>query len=832
MREKSSFKKFILVLIACFSMLYFPINSFAAKSEVELSEEETAWLNECGKIRVGYVQDYMPFCEKDEYGNVNGVITDLFDVLFSKLGYKDIQIEYVAYRGFAEMSEGLIAGDVDATFPVIGEEKYLTKIGIAGTKEIVEVPMYVAYVGNYTDDIYNVIALNSRPVDKITQDYPDSVIYNVGSSEECLDALLDKKASCTVMASYRLRALTNYSKYRNINMMPFGTSMIYSIGVNLDDDILLSILNKAIDGSNKAVFTGAIFRYIEAGRTYTFSEFVIDNAVVIFIIVGTFFAIILVIVGLYANSINKANKRYREQTRITSALSRMYFAEYYLDLRNAQFRELVKPEMSGSVFLEEMNLNDAIETFISNAVSPSSADKMRDFLDIIELENKLKYSQSISVDYEDSKGKWCRASWVVVSREENGKVISLLFALSDVDEVVRKEREHEKELADALEQAKTANKAKSEFLSRMSHDIRTPLNGIIGILEINEKHCDDVEFTSINRRKARIAAEYLLSLINDVLDMSKLETDTVELLYEPVNIFKVCEEAITICNIRATENAVVLKHDNGANLTIPHVYGSSMHLRRLLINVLNNGVKYNKPGGELSCRSYIVDQDEDHVTYRFIISDTGIGMSEEFVKHIFEPYIQEKDDARSRYQGSGMGMAIVKKLVDKMKGTIEIESEPDVGTKVYITLPFEINHNADKLQELSGSKKNIKGMRILLVEDNELNREIAKYILEDAGAIVTTAENGQIACDIYEKHRAGSFDAILMDVLMPVMNGYEATKTIRKSNKKDSDTIPVIAMTANAFAEDVINAKKAGMNEHMAKPLDIDKLLQLLAEYR
>lgn len=427
-----------------------------------------------------------------------------------------------------------------------------------------------------------------------------------------------------------------------------------------------------------------------------------------------------------------------------------------------------------------------------------------------------------------------------LSHEEDG-ILRIHGVHQDISRTIRfeKDRLAETRLAEAvaekeaaLEKAKRASQAKTEFLSRMSHDIRTPLNGIIGLLEINDKHGEDTALCAENRKKARIAADHLLSLINDVLDMSKLEDDNIELASEPINIIKIITETITICGIKAKENAITLIHDNGVRILYPNVYGSELHLKQIFVNILNNCVKYNKPNGTIYCNASIIESDDVNVTYRFEIEDTGIGMSPEYLRHIFEPFTQEKQDARSRYQGTGMGMAITKKLVEKMNGKIHVESTPGVGTKFTIELPFVIDHESSSENQVKDDEiKSIAGMNILIAEDNELNMEILDCILSDLGAHITKAENGKIAYDIFCEKPAGSFDAILMDVMMPVLDGYEATQKIRTSDKNDAQTIPIIAVTANAFAEDLQKAKKAGMNDHISKPIRTESLIKMLSNY-
>lgn len=385
-----------------------------------------------------------------------------------------------------------------------------------------------------------------------------------------------------------------------------------------------------------------------------------------------------------------------------------------------------------------------------------------------------------------------------------------------------------------LESERKASAAKTAFLSRMSHDIRTPLNGIIGMLDINEKHPNDRKLIMENRKKARVAANHLLSLINDILELNRLGDDNVVLCEEVFNIEKLIQETRTIIWMKAQEDGItmVLEGDY-ENLKEPYVMGSPLHIQQIFINIITNAIKYNKPGGSVYCHLKEVLCDENHVTYQVVSRDTGIGMRPEFLKTIFQPFTQETQDARSVYQGTGLGMSIVKNLVDRMGGTIEIESEPGVGTVVSVSLTFKIAKKPNQLQEAKVETKDLDltGVHVLLAEDNELNREIARFILQDEKMIVTETENGEQAVKQFCEASEGTFDVILMDVMMPVMDGLEATRKIRQLQRTDASSIPIFAMTANAFAEDRKLAKEAGMNEHLSKPLDAKLLVEKIWEY-
>ena len=392
-----------------------------------------------------------------------------------------------------------------------------------------------------------------------------------------------------------------------------------------------------------------------------------------------------------------------------------------------------------------------------------------------------------------------------------------------------KDEKYKAELLSAAKKAEAANEAKTEFLQRMSHDIRTPINGICGMVNMADHYADDMEKQTEYRTKVKEASNLLLELVNDVLDMSKLESGEVVLEESPFNLSKISEEVLVVIEQIAAEQNIRIVWEK-KEIIHRDLIGSPMYVKRVMMNILSNAVKYNRENGHiyLSCRE-IPSEQPGMTTMEFVCRDTGIGMTEEFQKHIFEPFAQEYTGSRTKFVGTGLGMAIARKLVEKMGGTITFESEKGVGTTFVIRVPFKIDPDADKREEQKDvSEKSIKGLHILLAEDNELNMEIAEFMLQNEGADVTKAWNGQEAVELFRKSEPGEFDVILMDIMMPVMNGYEATKMIRSLDREDAKKIPIIAMTANAFTEDRIKAKAAGMDEHVAKPVDVELLIKVI----
>lgn len=384
------------------------------------------------------------------------------------------------------------------------------------------------------------------------------------------------------------------------------------------------------------------------------------------------------------------------------------------------------------------------------------------------------------------------------------------------------------------QKANTANAAKTAFLTRMSHDIRTPLNGILGLIEIEELKDGDIQAARESRAKARVAANHLLSLINDILEMGKIEDRKLTLEHASFNLKELCDDTLVLCKLRASDNGITMQDNSLPYATGPYMIGSPTHIRQIMINLLDNSIKYNKRGGSVTFCSKTKPLDDGRALFCFSVSDTGIGMTPEFLKHIYEPFAQEGDDARSKFQGTGMGMPIVKSLIELMGGTIEISSKVGVGSTFNVQIPLDIDKNPQAREDASrqANSCSLAGMNVLLAEDNELNAEIARTLLESEGIVVTRAADGNETVDLYVGRPAGSFDAILMDIMMPGMDGYEATRAIRLSEKADAADIPIIALTANAFAEDAKAAHDAGMNAHLSKPIDFNKLKNILARIK
>ena len=392
-----------------------------------------------------------------------------------------------------------------------------------------------------------------------------------------------------------------------------------------------------------------------------------------------------------------------------------------------------------------------------------------------------------------------------------------------------KDEKYKTELLIAAKKAEAANEAKTEFLQRMSHDIRTPINGICGMVNMADHYADDMEKQTEYRTKVKEASNLLLELVNDVLDMSKLESGEIVLEEIPFNLSSISREVFVVIEQMAAEQNIRIMWEK-KEITHRDFIGSPGYVKRVMMNILSNAVKYNRENGQIYISCMEIPSEQPEITMmEFVCRDTGIGMTEEFQKCVFEPFAQEHTGSRTKFAGTGLGMPIAKNLVEKMGGTITFESKEGAGTTFVIRVPFRIDTDRESSVEMGEkAEDSIRGLHILLAEDNELNMEIAEFMLQNEGADVSKAWNGQEAVEVFKKSEPGEFDVILMDIMMPVMNGYDATKMIRSLDREDAKAIPVIAMTANAFTEDRIRAKEAGMDEHVAKPVNVELLIKVI----
>ena len=531
------------------------------------------------------------------------------------------------------------------------------------------------------------------------------------------------------------------------------------------------------------------------------------------------------------NQLKQALDEARLSNEIISAIAKSYCSIYRIDVQKDFFEEISNDSEIHKLTGNRGSASEKLYQLCDTMVASEYRSLIRPFLDVSTLSARLKTEEYISTEYRMCDGSWHRMLFTVKKRDESGNVTHVLCTVRSISDSKRREED----LNFAAEAAKREAEMKTRFLATMSHDIRTPLNGIIGMVNMGNQYADDPQMQQKIREKVMESLKYLVSLVNDVLDMNKLQSGDLKDQQLLFDLTEVLQELNQIYDERAAKKGIRYEID-WKNGTYSHstLVGNPVYLGRILSNIMDNAIKFSQSGSVLTLGVKEETLDDDRANFTFYCKDQGVGMSEDFIAHAFDMFSQESKTSRSRYEGTGLGLAITKQLVDRMDGSIELKSKVGVGTTVIVKIPFKIG-TQDKNSNLSDKPVSlddysVAGMRALVVEDNELNMEIARCILEDSGMEVTCAVNGQEAVEIFEKSAPDYFGVIYMDVMMPRMNGLDAARTIREMKRRDARRVPIIAMSANSFAEDIINSRLAGMNVHLAKPLDAEKMIIALKQ--
>jgi signal transduction histidine kinase/ActR/RegA family two-component response regulator len=503
-----------------------------------------------------------------------------------------------------------------------------------------------------------------------------------------------------------------------------------------------------------------------------------------------------------------------------------------IDLRANTFEALQIPDFVTAVAPASLPATEAIRLVTQHFIAPESRDDYSAIMDFEYLSHAFddENTHTLNLVFQSYRYVWFQ---MVVKEETRyqGKTSSIVVVVHDIDFVKQQELAYQRQLKETALEAQRANDSKTNFLRRMSHDVRTPINGIRGVLDMMESCPDDSEKQAELRLKAKDASDYLLALVNSILDLGKLESGKITLESIPFDLRDVLDESNYLAGLQAKDHGISFGVDDG-KLNMPHIklIGSPLHLRQILLNIATNAIKYNVEGGTVTiwANELSFDADGKTVMYEFVCKDTGIGMSEEFQQRAFEPFVQANNDARTVMNGSGLGLSIVKEMAERMGGTISLESELGVGSTFTITIPFKVNEQESADTEIADEELDLTGKTALLVDDNELNREIADFTLGKLGLNTVHATNGKEAVEMYAASAPGTFDMIFMDVMMPVMDGLAATRAIRALPHPEADTVPIFAMTANAFQDDIKQSLDAGMDSHLSKPLDISQIKRVL----
>ena len=543
----------------------------------------------------------------------------------------------------------------------------------------------------------------------------------------------------------------------------------------------------------------------------------------------------LVLYILHGRSQSEMLAQSQKRLRIINALSTAYAAIMLVNLQENTVEILKTTNGLQENWKLAMSSQTQWNQIEKLAAEPYKKGVM-EFCEMRTMPRRLKEHEILTYTWQMANGGWMLTVIVPQRYDSRGELMAVLVANRDVTEEKQHEAAIQHQLEKTADEARRANAAKTDFLRRMSHDVRTPINGIRGMVEISRHYAGDEAKQEECRQKILSASGFLLDLVNNVLDMNKLESGEIRLEQVPFDLRRLVEETVSVTEVQAKESGIRLQY-NGVQGEHTAVIGSPVHVRQVLQNIASNAIKYTPEGGSVTLECCETLCANEQVSYTFRCTDTGIGMSADFQKHAFEPFAQENSNARTAYSGTGLGLAITRELVEQMGGQVTFTSQQNKGTVFVISLPFRLDPDAktgaedpQAAQPAAGS--GVRGARVLLVEDNDLNMEIAQFLLENEGAIVTKAWNGQQALEAFIASEPGSFDVILMDVMMPVMGGLEASRRIRALPRQDAATVPIFAMTANAFQDDIARSRDAGMNEHLTKPLDAPQLMAMIARYR
>ena len=671
---------------------------------VFLSQQEQQWMKEHAQITVGYLADYLPYCDKAEDGSATGLVSDIVPDLFDALsGDYDPEIIYRCFDDQQEMLDCLKNGEVDFVMPVSDGKWYAEQEEFVQSSAVVAFPIALVYREPYDNEVTSRIAVNQNNLRQYwytLANYPDAEIVMYDGIEACIDAVSSGEADSTLLSALRVSQLLNGEK--KLNIITLSDSEKLCFGVAAGNKALLQILNHGLSILGESYGLNHTYRYLDTVVTYTLTDVIQDH---VWLFIGLLTVLLILIVTYFIH---------REQEQ-----------------KKAAQHELKQKEL----------------------------------------------------------------------------------------------------LEKALCAAKQASVAKKVFLQNMSHDIRTPMNAVLGFTNLAIQAGGDTEKTQDYLSKIKISGNHLLGIVNEVLEISRIESGQTKLDESVWSIADIVRET----DIIIRDQALAKKQEFSIDIwqvQDMYIYCDKLRVKEILVNLLGNAVKYTQTGGSISLR--IIQkpcEKENFGNYEIHVKDNGCGMSEEFLQKIFEPFERQANSTISGIQGTGLGMTIIKGFVDAMGGTIDIKSEENKGTEIIVRLCQRIAEAPEKSEEqktISCSPELFAGKRVLLVEDNSMNREIATAILEEAGFKVDTAENGAIAVEKVTYYPEGFYDVILMDIQMPVMDGYTATRKIRSLENKAIAKIPIIAVSANAFDEDRQTSLEAGMNGHLAKPIVVDELLEVL----
>ncbi|MDO4182846.1 MAG: transporter substrate-binding domain-containing protein [Coriobacteriia bacterium] len=820
-----------------------------------LSDEEVDWLAQHSTIRVGYLSNFAPYSDAVGEGtsvqSLEGAVRALFDQMITRFSLPEEIFTFVPYAHYSDMSAALAAGDVDVIAPVYKNAWTAEQNGFLETAAFASATMEVL-VGQGVDvnHMTSVAATWESPASAYyaMAQNPEATIIYFDTMDQCVDAVASGKAQGTYMNAYLAHKYTRSQiRYHSLVEIEMPETVTFCLAVLKGQTALWSLMNRGVNLTSSEAIQSAVNANASDMLSYTFQDLLRDYwpVAVAVVVVLLLIATMLVLgsvnrrkMGIINDKLQETNSQIRTQLGIAEGLGRDWEDIYMV---NVATREVHIVKMDSPATRAALADVQPPYTYEKLALAYSCAcvheDDVQLFLDGMDVQ-KAQSAISERGEYvftyracEDGAVHHYQMKCVLVTFEE-GDQGHFIVVFRRIDDLVREQERQRELLQSALEQAESANEAKTLFLNNMSHDIRTPMNAITGFTSLALTHLDDLDLTQEYLGKIQTSSDHLLGLINDVLDMSRIESGKMQLDMSDQNIYDLVEELRTISQNEAEARGLNFQVET-EGIAHPYIQCDTVRFKRVVLNLLSNAMKFTPGGGTvvLSVKEAgkVID---GFVPYVVRVSDTGIGMSEEFAALAFEPFERERTSTVSGVQGTGLGLAITKNLVELMGGTISLESKLGEGTTFTLKIPFKraeqaVETEAGQQQE-QVNRESFAGLTLLLVEDNPLNAEIAKTILEEEGFVIETAENGQIALDAVSASVPGHFAAVLMDVQMPVMDGYEATHAIRELENEQLACIPIVATTANAFEEDRKRALAEGMDAYIAKPIDVAALLTTL----
>lgn len=576
---------------------------------------------------------------------------------------------------------------------------------------------------------------------------------------------------------------------------------------------------------------------LDVCRNYYIYLFYRTNMIDSLTLTRLFMAMCIYLLLFFAFDIYRLKQK-KEQIRLMekeyymlTALASIYDVNVMINLQENTWEVILQTTAMERAVLGIEKADEMLQTFCDKLMMESAREGFLQFMDFSTIQERFLGKQFLGYTFEAVKGKWYQALLIPENIDTESTVTKVMLLIRNVTDQKKKEMDYQEQLLESAEKEAMANAAKTDFLRRMTHDIRTPINGIMGMTSVGMESLDDVNQIKSCFQKIKNASDFLLELVNNVLDMSKIEAGEIEKEYISFNLLELLQETIHITSQQARNLGINLCYSEPEGQHW-NVIGSPVNIQRIFQNLISNGIKYGKTGGYVEVRIQELSCQNERALFRFTCQDDGIGMSNEFKEHAYDLFSQENQTARTNYVGSGLGLSIVKKTVELLGGTVDFTTEKDVGTTFIVEIPLMVEPDTVFAEAVKQEEENkISGVHVLLVEDNELNMEIASYMLEKKGVIVTEAKNGKEALDLFTASQLDTYDIILMDIMMPVMNGLEATKAIRQLQRTDATTIPIIAISANAFSDDMVQSRDSGMNAHLSKPLDFEKVYQLIHHY-